>query len=91
MGIQATLDEFRALQKVTEGGETMLVMRVARHKTSRQGSAHVVMTMDDYKLTRNDCSKAYEPHASHHSQVLPGSNWEKVSVGSRAKTSSEKK
>ena len=49
---QATLHEFRASQKVTEGGETVMVMQVARHKTSRQEPAHVVMTMDDYKFTQ---------------------------------------
>ena len=49
---QAMLDEFKALQKVTEGGKTVMVMQVAQQKTSQRRAAHVVMMMDDYKFTR---------------------------------------
>ena len=50
----ATLEEFKSSKKVSEGGETMMVTRVARHKTAHQGPANIVMTMDDHdhKLVR---------------------------------------
>ena len=48
----ATLEEFKSSKKVTEGGQTMMVMRVSRHKTANQGPANIVMTMDDHKLVR---------------------------------------
>ena len=48
----ATLEEFEASEKVDEDGPTVMVMRVSRHKTARQGAAHVVMTVQDYELIR---------------------------------------
>ena len=48
----ATLQEFRSSEKIIEGGVTMMIMRVARHKTARQGPANVVMTVDEHKLVR---------------------------------------
>lgn len=50
MGTHATLHEFDTSQKVVEDGQTVMVMWVSHHKTSRQGAAHVVMTMGDYKF-----------------------------------------
>ena len=51
--VLATLAEFQSCTEVeTEGGETVYVMRVLRHKTARQGPANITMTKADWRLLR---------------------------------------
>ena len=72
----ATLEEFKTSHKISEGGETMMVMRVARHKTACQGSANIVMTIDDHKLVRkyvNSIRQKQDPSGLREELfVLPG-------------------
>jgi len=48
----ATMSEFRTARKITDDdtGKTCWVMTVARHKTAREGPAHITMSEVDYRL-----------------------------------------
>ena len=46
----ATLNEYEAMKERGRDGVTVHVMRVARHKTAREGPAHITITAEDKKL-----------------------------------------